>query len=51
MMSQENEMIINIMKAKNEFEWIRFLIDIEYFTNNKIELIDIPDFETAEEDV
>lgn len=46
----EHNMIMNLAKVKNEYEWITFLIDIEFMMENKIEVIDIPDFQTVEDD-
>jgi len=31
--------IVSLVNAKNDFEWLKFLIDIDYLLENKIELI------------
>jgi hypothetical protein len=37
------QFFLDIAKAKNEFEWITYLVDVEYLVENKIELIGEPD--------
>lgn len=39
----ECHFLMDLQKAQNEFEWVKFLIDIDYMMNNKIELIGEPD--------
>lgn len=43
MTSLEGQLLLDIQKARNEFDWLNFLIDIKYLIENKIEIIGEPD--------
>ena len=43
MTSPECQLLLDIQKARNEFDWLNFLVDIKYLVENKIELIGEPE--------